>query len=43
MSFMVEYAGVDPETGSKLYWKDIKDNEGNVTGQEKQQLLLLRI
>jgi TonB-linked SusC/RagA family outer membrane protein len=33
--FMVEYAGVDPETGSKLYWKDIKDNEGNVTGQEK--------
>jgi TonB-linked SusC/RagA family outer membrane protein len=33
--FIYDYAGVDPETGSKLYWRDVKDANGNVTGQEK--------
>ena len=33
--FIVEYAGVDPITGSKMYWKDTKDADGNITGQEK--------
>ena len=28
------YAGMD-ETGSAQWWKDVKDAEGNVTGQEK--------
>ncbi len=30
-----KYAGVDPETGLAQYWKDVKDANGNVTGQEK--------
>jgi TonB-linked SusC/RagA family outer membrane protein len=29
-----EWAGVDPADGSALYYKDIKDTEGNVTGRE---------
>ncbi len=29
-----EYAGVDPEDGSALYYKDIEDGNGNVTGRE---------
>jgi len=29
-----EWAGVDPDDGSALYYKDIKDTEGNVTGRE---------
>ena len=29
-----EYAGVDPADGSALYYKDIKDADGNVTGRE---------
>ncbi|MDD2594381.1 MAG: TonB-dependent receptor [Bacteroidales bacterium] len=29
-----DYAGVDPQTGDALYYKDIKDEEGNVTGKE---------
>ncbi len=28
------WAGVDPTDGSALYYKDIKDTEGNVTGKE---------
>jgi TonB-linked SusC/RagA family outer membrane protein len=36
--FIVEYAGVDPVTGSKLYWKDTKDANGVVTGQEKTSI-----
>jgi TonB-linked SusC/RagA family outer membrane protein len=28
------WAGVDPSDGSALYYKDIKDSEGNVTGKE---------
>ena len=28
------YAGVDEETGKALYWRDITDSDGNVTGQE---------
>ena len=31
---MIKYAGVDPETGVALYWKDVLDSDGNVTGQE---------
>ena len=30
-----EGAGVDPETGNQLYWKDIVDDQGNVIGREK--------
>ena len=33
--YMPKYAGVDPETGVALYWKDVKDANGNVTGEEK--------
>jgi len=29
-----EYASVDPTDGSALYYKDIKDTDGNVTGRE---------
>ena len=29
-----EYAGVDPATGEALYYKNIVDEEGNVTGRE---------
>ena len=29
-----EYAGVDPEDGSALYYKDIEEGNGNVTGRE---------
>ena len=28
------YAGVDQETGKALYWKDVKDADGNIIGQE---------
>ena len=30
-----KYAGVDDETGLALYWMDVKDDKGNITGQEK--------
>ncbi|MCW1734524.1 SusC/RagA family TonB-linked outer membrane protein [Anaerorudis cellulosivorans] len=33
--YLREFAGVDPETGASLWYKDIKDENGNVTGQEK--------
>lgn len=33
--YMPKYAGVDPETGEALYYKDVTDANGNVTGQEK--------
>ena len=33
--YLPKYAGVDPETGEALYWKDVTDENGNVTGQEK--------
>jgi TonB-linked SusC/RagA family outer membrane protein len=29
-----DYAGVDPQDGSALYYKDILDGQGNVTGKE---------
>ena len=32
--FMRKYAGVDKETGEALYYMDVLDEEGNVTGQE---------
>ena len=31
--YMKKYAGVDENTGEALYYKDIKDKDGNVTGQ----------
>lgn len=30
-----ESAGVDPETGFMMYWKDVLDDAGNVIGREK--------
>ena len=32
--YLFDYAGVDPETGAELYWKNTTDSEGNVTGRE---------
>ncbi len=33
--YLESVAGVDPETGKALWWKDIKDENGKVTGREK--------
>ncbi len=33
--YMAKYAGVDRETGESLWWKDVKDENGNVVGREK--------
>ena len=33
--FMPKYAGVDHETGESLWYKDVLDEKGNVTGREK--------
>ena len=33
--YMYKYAGVDPETGDPMWWKDVTDENGNVTGKEK--------
>ena len=35
--YLRKYAGVDPETGVALYYRDITDASGKVTGQEKTQ------
>ena len=32
--YLPKFAGLDPETGESLFYKDIIDGEGNVTGQE---------
>ena len=32
--YLFKYAGVDPETGDELFWKNTTDAEGNVIGQE---------
>ncbi len=32
--YLFKYAGVDPETGSELFWKNVTDDQGNVVGQE---------
>ena len=32
--YLFDYAGVDPETGGELYWKNTTDSAGNVTGRE---------
>lgn len=32
--YLPKYAGLDSETGESLYYKDIMDEDGNVTGQE---------
>lgn len=33
--YLPKYAGVDSETGEALYYKDILDDNGNITGREK--------
>jgi len=33
-SYYREYAGVDPETGLAQYYKDVIDEQGNITGRE---------
>lgn len=33
--YCYDWAGVNPETGEGMYWKDIKDADGNITGREK--------
>ena len=35
--YLRSYAGVNPDNGIAMYWKDIKDEEGNVTGREKTE------
>ena len=30
-----DYAGIDPETGKSLWWKNVFDDEGKITGREK--------
>ena len=32
--YLFKYAGVDPETGGELFWKNVTDDEGNVVGRE---------
>ena len=32
--YMYKYAGVDPATGNPLWYKDVKDENGNITGRE---------
>ena len=32
--YMYKYAGVNPENGDPLWWKDVTDASGNVTGRE---------
>lgn len=32
--YLKQYAGVDRETGESLWYKDVKDEEGNITGKE---------
>lgn len=32
-AYLVKSAGIDPKTGKELYYKDVKDAAGNVTGQ----------
>lgn len=33
--YCYDWAGVDPETGEGMYWKDVKDAAGNIIGREK--------
>lgn len=33
--YCYDWAGVDPNTGEGMYWKDVKDAAGNVIGREK--------
>lgn len=32
--YLKKYAGVDPNTGESLWYKNVKDEDGNITGQE---------
>ena len=33
--YLFDYAGVNPENGGELFWKDTLDEDGNVVGREK--------
>ena len=32
--YLKQYAGVDPQTGASMWYKNIKDDDGNITGRE---------
>ncbi len=32
--YLFGYAGVDPETGGELFWKNVTDTDGNIVGRE---------
>ena len=32
--YLKKYAGVDPNTGESLWYRNVKDDDGNITGQE---------
>ena len=32
--YIPKYAGVDPETGKSMWWMDVTDKDGNITGKE---------
>ncbi|ANQ52311.1 TonB-dependent receptor [Flammeovirga sp. MY04] len=34
--YLVDYAGVDPQTGDALYWRNVMDAEGNPTGAREK-------
>ena len=36
--YLFDYAGINPENGAELFWKDVKDAEGNVVGREKTEV-----
>jgi len=36
--YLFEYAGINPENGQELFWKDVKDANGNVTGRETTEV-----
>ena len=36
--YLRSYAGVDPETGESLWYKDTKDADGNITGKETTKI-----
>ena len=36
--YLFDYAGINPENGQELFWKDVKDAEGNVVGRETTEV-----
>ncbi len=36
--YLFDYAGINPENGQELFWKDVKDANGNVTGRETTEV-----